>query len=201
MVPDYIAFCSYTRKAAREGMERVLKKFKGTFREDSFTLFKTIHSLCLARTRDAGIEVIDENKHIPAFSYLERGETVKLETGKDEGRPVGIFYETRTGKLSFYLANIILYRITSSTFRKQRFLKNSFSKRSTLKKHLINVPTRGYRRNCLMAVFFIISFSTSWHRLNISIRSSFLKLDVSKTGIGFSSEMLLRYSSGGITKR
>jgi len=38
MVPDYIAFCSYTRKAAREGMERVLKKFKGTYREDSLNI-------------------------------------------------------------------------------------------------------------------------------------------------------------------
>ena len=107
MVPDYIAFCSYTRKAAREGMERVLKKFKGTFREDSFTLFKTIHSLCLARTRDAGIEVIDENKHIPAFSYLERGETVKLETGKDEdgkivikNYPIQLYEKARNCKIT-----------------------------------------------------------------------------------------------------
>ena len=107
MVPDYISFCSYTRKAAREGMERVLKKFKGRYKEDSFTLFKTIHSLCLSRTRDAALEIIDEKKHIPAFNYLERGEIVKLEVGKDEdgkivikNYPIQLYEKARNCKLT-----------------------------------------------------------------------------------------------------
>jgi superfamily I DNA/RNA helicase len=107
MVPDYIGFCSYTVKAAREGMERVLKKFKGTYREDSFSLFKTIHSMCLSRTRDAALEIIDERKHIPAFSYLERGEKIKLEVGKDDdgklvikNYPIQLYEKARNCKIT-----------------------------------------------------------------------------------------------------
>ena len=107
MVPDYVSFCSYTRKAAREGMERVLKKFKGRYKEDSFALFRTIHSLCLSRTRDAALEIMDEKKHIPAFNYIERGETVKLEVSKDEdgklvikNYPIQLYEKARNCKLT-----------------------------------------------------------------------------------------------------
>ena len=74
IVPEYIAYCSFTRAAAKEGMDRILKAFPGKYKEDSFELFKTIHAMCLSRTRDSALEIIDENKHLPAFSYLERGE-------------------------------------------------------------------------------------------------------------------------------
>lgn len=107
MVPDYIGFCSYTVKAAREGMERVLKKFKGRYKEDSFSLFKTIHSMCLSRTRDASLEIIDEKKHISAFSYLERGEKIKLETEReDDGKliiknyPIQLYEKARNCKIT-----------------------------------------------------------------------------------------------------
>ena len=107
MVPDYIGFCSYTVKAAREGTARLLKKFKGTYREDSFSLFKTIHSMCLSRTRDAALEIIDERKHIPAFSYLERGEKIKLEVGKDDdgklvikNYPIQLYEKARNCKIT-----------------------------------------------------------------------------------------------------
>ena len=34
IVPEYIGYCSYTRAAAKEGIDRVLEKFKGTYKED-----------------------------------------------------------------------------------------------------------------------------------------------------------------------
>ena len=89
-VPEYIGYCSYTRAAAKEGMDRVLQAFPGKYKEDSFELFKTIHAMCLSRTRDSALEIIDERKHLEAFSYIERDEVVNLQIGKDEDGKIGI---------------------------------------------------------------------------------------------------------------
>lgn len=89
-VPEYIGYCSYTRAAAKEGMDRVLQAFPGKYKEDSFELFKTIHAMCLSRTRDSSLEIIDENKHLKAFTYIERDEVVNLQIGKDEDGKLGI---------------------------------------------------------------------------------------------------------------
>lgn len=106
-VPEYVAYCSFTRSAAKEGMDRILKAFPNKYKEDSFELFKTIHAMCLSRTRDSALEIIDENKHLPAFSYLERGEEVQLKVGKDEdgkvairNYPIEIYERARNCKLT-----------------------------------------------------------------------------------------------------
>jgi len=107
IVPEYIAYCSFTRAAAKEGMERILKAYPGKYKEDSFELFKTIHAMCLSRTRDSELEIIDENKHLPAFTYIERDEEVQLKTGRDEdgkvaikNYPIELYDRSRNCKLS-----------------------------------------------------------------------------------------------------
>jgi superfamily I DNA/RNA helicase len=106
IVPEYIGYCSYTRAAAKEGIDRVLEKFKGVYKEDSFECFKTIHSLCLSRTRDSSLEIMDEYKHIPAFQYLEKGEQVELQIEKDDDNkpviknyPIQLYEKARNCKI------------------------------------------------------------------------------------------------------
>ena len=106
-VPEYIGYCSYTRAAAKEGMDRVLKAFPGKYKEDSFELFKTIHAMCLSRTRDSALEIIDERKHLASFSYLERGEEVNLQLGQaEDGKleiknyPIELYERARNCKIS-----------------------------------------------------------------------------------------------------
>jgi superfamily I DNA/RNA helicase len=57
--------------------------------------------------RDAALEIIDERKHIPAFSYLERGEKIKLEVGKDDdgklvikNYPIQLYEKARNCKIT-----------------------------------------------------------------------------------------------------
>jgi superfamily I DNA/RNA helicase len=106
IVPEYIGYCSYTRAAAKEGIDRVLEKFKGVYKEDSFECFKTIHSLCLSRTRDSSLEIMDEYKHVPAFQYLEKGEQVELQIEKDDDNkpviknyPIQLYEKARNCKI------------------------------------------------------------------------------------------------------
>ena len=106
-VPEYIGYCSYTRAAAKEGMDRVLKAFPGKYKEDSFELFKTIHAMCLSRTRDSALEIIDPRKHLASFSYLERGEEVNLQIGQSEdgkieiqNYPIELYERARNCKIS-----------------------------------------------------------------------------------------------------
>lgn len=63
--PERIAFVSFTKKGAEEGMQRAKEQFK--YQDKSFKYFRTIHSICFRELRISRYDMMS-NKDYRAFS-------------------------------------------------------------------------------------------------------------------------------------
>lgn len=74
--PEEIAFVSFTRKAAREALGRILEQFR--LKEDDFPYVRTLHSLAYRELAIINTEMMRKD------NYIELGETLGLEFSKTD---------------------------------------------------------------------------------------------------------------------